>query len=185
MSTTLRIIDGQTVRRLAPSTDLIDWMREAMVRVGRGEAATQPGRSVAFEADVQCRTRPVVRRASVALVAREREGEAGDLDLPHAHPGAGLHAELDQTAVRRRGSVPDRRSRRSPTRFAPNCRRRPDPETEFQRIRGVRLTSFRRCVALAGSERPRRGDRVAEGTRLLSGRSSKGYRGFESLPLRK
>ena len=25
----------------------------------------------------------------------------------------------------------------------------------------------------------------AEGTRLLSGRSSKGYRGFESLPLRK
>ena len=40
----------------------------------------------------------------------------------------------------------------------------------------------------AGTVRPRpawRGDREAEGTRLLSGRSSKGYRGFESLPLRK
>jgi hypothetical protein len=30
-----------------------------------------------------------------------------------------------------------------------------------------------------------RGDRVAEGTRLLSERRSKAYRGFESLPLRK
>ncbi len=30
-----------------------------------------------------------------------------------------------------------------------------------------------------------RGDRVAEGTRLLSGRRSKAYRGFESLPLRR
>ncbi len=31
---------------------------------------------------------------------------------------------------------------------------------------------------------PWRGDRVAEGTRLLSGRRTKSYRGFESLPLR-
>ena len=37
----------------------------------------------------------------------------------------------------------------------------------------------RRAAATGGGT-----TREAEGTRLLSGRSSKGYRGFESLPLR-
>lgn len=31
--TTLRIIDGETIRRLAPPKDLIDWMKEAMIAV--------------------------------------------------------------------------------------------------------------------------------------------------------
>jgi hypothetical protein len=46
-----------------------------------------------------------------------------------------------------------------------------------------RLTSSLRWLGFA-PQIARRGDRVAEGTRLLSGRRSKAYRGFESRPLR-
>lgn len=38
MSTPLVIIDGETVRRLAPYPDLIEWMREAMTATSAGDA---------------------------------------------------------------------------------------------------------------------------------------------------
>ena len=37
MSSTIRIIDGETIRKLAPPEDLIGWMREAMIAVSQRE----------------------------------------------------------------------------------------------------------------------------------------------------
>src|SRR5207249_110854 len=50
---------------------------------------------------------------------------------------------------------------------------------------GPESDPHRRCTGLAFTDPPWRGDREAEGTRLLSERRSKAYRGFESRPLRR
>ena len=55
------------------------------------------------------------------------------------------------------------------------------PEPDVSLDAGRAAATF----ALPSSKLTWRGDREAEGTRLLSGRRTKSYRGFESRPLRK